>query len=115
MAAGVADLNIEQGAGYVATFTYLQPDGVTPINVTGWTAKMEIRPFVGVTPLLTVGTATGEIVVTGAIGLFTLTLTALQTDLLDRGGVYDVLLQPPSGQPIRLVEGRVHVSLAVTT
>ena len=115
MSAGIANLNIDQGAGYSVTFTYLQPDGTTPVNVTGWTAKLEICPVIGALPMLTVGTVTGEIVVTGASGIFALTLTAAQTDLLTVNGVYDALVTPPSAQPIRLVQGRVTVNLAVTT
>jgi hypothetical protein len=116
MTAGTANLTIDQGAGYSVTFTYCQPDGTTPVNVTNWAAKMEIRTILGAAPMLTVGTVTGEIVVTGASGIFALTLTAAQTDLLTAGGIYDILVTPPGGaQPIRLVEGRVAVSLAVTT
>ena len=115
MVAGVANLTIEQEAGYAVSFTYLQPDRVTPVNVTGWTALMSICPVVGSAPLLTVGTTTGEIVVTGSTGKFALSLTAAQTDLLTVNGVYDVLVTPPGGaQPIRLVQGRVTVSFAVT-
>ena len=115
MTAGTANLTIEQGAGYSVSFTYLQSDGSTPVNVTSWAAKMVIRTILGAAPMLTVGTVTGEIAVTGASGIFTLTLTAAQTDLLTAGGIYDLLITPPGGaQPIRLVEGRVTVSLAVT-
>jgi hypothetical protein len=114
MTAGTANLEIDQGAGYVVSFTYLQPDGVTPVDVTGWTAKMELRTGYGVAPVLTVGTATGEIVVTGASGIFTLTLTATQTNMVV-SGLYDILITPPGAQPIRLVQGRVLASPAVTT
>jgi hypothetical protein len=118
MSAGVEDLDIEQGCGYSVSFSYRQPDGVTPVNVTSWTSKMEIRTGYGVAPVLTVGTATGEIVVDGTHGKFTLSLTAVQTSLLGDDGapyIYDILLTPPGQQPIRLVEGSVSVSLAVTT
>lgn len=120
MTAGIANLTIEQGAGYTATFTYLEPDGVTPVNVGGWTALMMIKPqpLVGNAPqkpYLTVGSGTGEITVGGDDGVFALALTAAQTSLLTNSGVYDILVTPTSGQPIRLVGGAVTVSLAVTT
>lgn len=117
MAAGVANLSIEQGAGYAVTFTYLQPDGTTPVDVSGWVAKMDICPGYGFPPVLSVGTVSGAIVITGPSGRFALTLTEDQTDLLtdSSGYLYDILVTPPSAQPIRLVGGKVAVSLAVTT
>ena len=118
MSAGVEDLYVEQGTGFVVSFSYRQPDGTTPVNVANWVAKMEICTGYRIPPVLTVGTATGEIVVDGTNGKFTLSLTATQTDLLGDDGapyIYDILLTPPGQQPIRLVEGSVSVSLAVTT
>lgn len=113
MAAGIANLNIEQFAGYEATFTYLESDGVTPVDVTGWAAAMTFRTVQGL-EMLTVGTGTGEISVTGGSGLFSLAISGAQTANLVASGLYDLLVTPSGGEPIRLVQGQVVVSLGQT-
>jgi hypothetical protein len=109
VSAGYWNIYIEPFAGYSALFYYYQPDGVTPIDVTGSTALMT---FVAGNnqPMLTVGTGTGEIVVTGPSGEFALTLSAMQTATLLVNGFYDMLVTPSAGPPYRLVEGAVVVN-----
>lgn len=110
-----ANLYIDQFAGYQASFTYLEADGTTPFDVSGWTALMTFRAGdpEGV-PMLTVGTGTGEIVVTGGSGLFSLTLDTSQTAKLIVNGYYDIFVTPPASEPIRLVGGAAVVTPAVT-
>lgn len=108
-----ANLYINQFAGYSATFTYLRSDGVTPVDVTSWTALMTFRAPNG-EPMLTVGSGTGEIVITGGSGLFTLTLDSADTGQLLVNGFYDIFVTPPASQPIRLVGGAAVVTEAIT-
>lgn len=113
MTAGVANLYIEQYAGYEATFTYLESDGVTPVDVTDWSASMTFRTTAG-QEMLTVGSGTGEISITGGSGLFSLAIEGSQTAMLVESGLYDLLVTPSGGQPIRLIQGQVVVSLGQT-
>lgn len=108
-----ANLYIDQYAGYSATFTYLEPDGVTPFDVTDWTALMTFRAPNG-EPMLTVGSGTGEITITGADGLFSLALDTSQTAKLIVNGFYDLFVIPPASEPIRLVGGAAVVTIAQT-
>ena len=103
------DIEIEQGATFAREFTYTQGDGVTPMNLTGWTARSQIRKHPG-GPLVAEFTAA----VTALTGVVTLSLTATQTGAIYSGGVYD--LELVNGVQVdRLIRGRVTVTAGVTT
>lgn len=98
-------LLIEAGATYNGLqFQYLEDDEVTPVDLTGYTAKMQIRQtpssplVVETTPSINVTAATIDI-----------SLTAEQTGLLvEPRYVYGVELTGPGGVPvIRFVEGEI--------
>ncbi len=120
MTAGTANLVIEAEAGFPITFTYCSSGSAPgvpgpPIDVTGWTAKMSFRSSYGDGNALTLTSASGGgITVTGVDGAFAVLMTAAQTTQLPNQGVYDLLITPPGGQPIRLVEGKFEVAQAVT-
>jgi hypothetical protein len=71
------DYNIvaDQGATFTRTFTWNDPSG-TPMNLTGYTARMQVRQrYVSTSPVLsltspsggiTLGTTNGQIVVTAS-------------------------------------------------
>ncbi len=114
MTAGVVDLTIDAKAGYEITFTYCNPivgfpgDAGPPINVTGYHARMTIRSSYGDGAALTLDDASlGGITVGTTDGVFQVAMTAEQTDQLPSRGVYDLLVTPPVGEPIRLVQGSV--------
>lgn len=109
MSALTYHLELEAGASYSATFLYRQADGVTPVNLTGWTALAQIRrsaydsstePLVEVVPDIT--PLTGQVV---------LALTSEQTRAAVDGGAWALELTNTGGEPvIRLAHGRVKVS-----
>lgn len=115
MAAGSYNVLIEAGATFSLTVTYTDAGG-TPINLTGYTARMQIRDArADAVAALELNTTNGRIVITGATGLLTLSIAAVDTALLDmRSGVYDLIITSAGGVVTRLLEGFVTVSAAIT-
>lgn len=112
-APGKVNLAIYQGATYDKTFTWIVSD--VPVNLTGYTARMKVRPTVSSsTVYLDLTTANGKIVLGGSAGTVQLLLSATETAALTfTTGVYD--LELVSGSTVtRLIEGNVTVSKEVT-
>jgi hypothetical protein len=117
------DLCIQQGATFNQLFTWstLPASGsavgtdTTPVNLTGYSASLQIRPFPLSTTLLY--DASANITLGGAAGTITLSIPAGTTEGFSTwwSGVYDLLLTDPSGNVTRLLAGTVTVSPGVTT
>ena len=99
---------IEKGATYRYSFKWFNPDKVTPIDLTGSTAKIHVRESVtSSTVLLELSTENGRIsfdIPTGKISFYvsdedTGALTGL-------GGVYDLEIYHNNGDVTRLTEGK---------
>lgn len=106
---------IDQGADWFINFTYKNPNG-TPINITGYTAALQIRTSpLARTAVLTLENGSG-ITITGATGLIECRATAAQTALITNGKyAYDIeITAPVTGVVTRLVQGTVQVSPQVT-
>lgn len=116
MPAAKVMLTIEQGATYNQTLLYFNPDGVTPINLTGVTAKMQIRPTAeSSTLIIELSTTNGRIVIVPLEGKLTLSITDEDTNALPAGKyVYDLELYNPDGTTARFIEGKVTIHAAVT-
>lgn len=99
------DLVIPQYAGYSFDFTY-KIDGVA-VNLTGYTGLAQIRDQEDRLQ------AAFAIVLGGALGTVSLTLTAAQTGRM-KDGAWDLLLTPSGGQPFRLLQGKIEVSPGVS-
>lgn len=115
MVAGVYDIVCEQGASFLRTLVW-QDENETPINLTGYTARMQVRPTVqSNTVLVSLTTENGAITLGGATGEVRLELTATQTNALPAGrAVYDLELVSTYGFVTRLVEGSFTVKAQVT-
>jgi len=113
--AGVYNLTIEQGATLDLALTWKDAAG-TPINLTGYTARLQVRPSIdSATTLLTMTTENGRISLGGAAGTIRLLLDAATTASLTwTSGVYDLELQSAGGTVTRLLAGTVTVSPEVT-
>jgi hypothetical protein len=110
---GVYNLVVPQ----TTTFNFssiLQTDG-TPWNLTGYTATMTVRPFLGSTSVtLLATTGNGKITLGGTLGTINITLSALDTTLKAESYVYDLVLS--SGSVVtRILEGQFIVTAGVTT
>jgi hypothetical protein len=120
VSAGKLDLSLEQGVTWRLPLLWRQPSpdgGVTPgepYDLTNATAKMQIRTIVG-GKLLTQISDTDGIELGTTDGTLTLTLTALKTSAVtEESAVYDLFVNFPSGDAVRLLEGAVSCGLAVT-
>jgi hypothetical protein len=112
---GRLDLTIQKGATFDRALTYQNADG-TPKNLTGYTARMQIRDSAGGLAL-ELTTENGRISIDGPNGRTTLHLTASETSAITiSSGVYDLELVSAEATPTvtRLVEGKVTVTSEVT-
>lgn len=120
MSAGIYDFEIEQGATLTRVFTWTTGTTgcnatTTPVNLTGYTARMQIRPNVNSsTVLFEANTTNGYIVLGGSAGTITLTIPAADTATFTFArAVYD--LELTIGATVtRLLQGTVVLSREVT-
>lgn len=115
MSAGTYDFYIEQGATFTKTVTWKDSNG-SPINLTGYTARMQFRPSVNSsTVLASATTENGKIVLGGGDGTIAITFSATDTAAFGFiSAVYDLELASSGGFVTRLLEGGVEVSKEVT-
>jgi hypothetical protein len=115
------NLCINQGATYSKVFTWWGPVCVFgqlqrgPVNLTGYTGALQIRPYALSTTILY--DASSNLVINGPAGQITLTIPASATeDFTWWNGVYDLLLTSADGSySQRLAQGKVQVSPGVST
>jgi len=114
MAATTYDILIEQGATYSQVITY--KDNGVAVNLTGYTARMQVRATLeSASTLVELTTANSRIALGGAAGTITLTISATDTAGLTAGrGVYDLELVSGSGIVTRLLQGVATISRNVT-
>lgn len=114
MSAAIYNATIDQGATWNLQVVYKTDAGV-PINLTGYTAALQVRQnYYDTTALLTLTSPSGGIVITGATGTIDITMSATQTGSLDEGFyVYDLEITS-GGTVTRLIQGQFTVSPEVT-
>jgi len=116
MSAGTQKLVIDQGADWYCNFVYYSDAAqTTPVNLTGYTAKMQARSNVSDSKaVLTLTTGSG-ITITGATGTIALHATAIQTAAIVAGYyLYDLEITSGAGIVTRLIQGQLEVSASVT-
>ena len=115
MAARLTLPTIEKGATYNHVL-YWKDKTKTPINLTGVTAKMQVRETVeSSTVLVELSTENSGIIIVPLEGKITLHLSAVQTTSLQgSGGVYDLEVYFTNGDIVRLIEGQVVFKAEVT-
>jgi hypothetical protein len=108
---------IDQGANWYLTVTYQNPNG-TPINITGYTAALQLRSLPSdAVAVLTLTTQNGGIAITGNTGTVNIQATATQTGAIDEGNYfYDLEIYSNTNPSIttRLIQGQIVVSAEVT-
>lgn len=112
--AGIYNITMDQGAQWTLTVVYDNNSG-TPIDLTGYTARMQVRPKFGSdNAVLTLSSPSSGIVITPLTGTLNLTATTAQTGDID-GGFYVYDLEISSGGVVtRLMQGSVTVRDQVT-
>lgn len=112
--AGILNITIEQGATFNPVLTWKDENGVV-IDLTGYSARMQIRDTVDATSFIAELTdLTGEIVLGGTAGTITFNLSAAATAAFTfDSAVYD--LELVNGTIVnRLLKGEVILSKEVT-
>ncbi len=109
------NFTIYQGATFRRRLRWLNPDK-TPIDLTGCTARMQVREEIESTAaLLELTTDNGRIALGGTAGTVDLLVDASTTAAIAwTGGVFDLEIVHPSGEVTRLAEGSCCVSPEVT-
>ena len=109
-------ITIYQGETFSKVFTWKTGDPKNPVDLTGYTARMQIRKKYGsATTLLSLTTENGGIVLGGVTGTITLFISATDASSIDwTSGVYDLELVSAGGIVKRLLQGTIKVSPEVT-
>lgn len=110
---GRYNISVYQGT----TFT-LAPvwkiDGL-PVNLTGYTADMQVRVATDQPIIIELSTANGRAVINGGLGQIILTLTAGETSTLTEGTyLYDLNLTAPNSTVTKILTGNFTVQASVT-
>lgn len=122
MPAAVADYTIEQGATWEQDVWWEDSNG-NPIDLTGYTARMQARAAAGDPgTLVDLTTENGGIVLVPAEGKITLVMDADATAALDwpagrhvaSNGIYQLELESPTGFVTRLLKGTLTLDPEVT-
>lgn len=115
MTATVYNLSIEQGIPYVKEFQVKEATGANK-NLTGYTARMQFRPYPESTELsLDATTANTKLIIDTVSSLVKINLSEADTKALAYTSYsYDIELVDSSNKPIRLVQGSVSLSREVT-
>lgn len=122
MTAATLDIVIEQGTTFTKNITWTDDTGPpplpgAPIDITGYTARMQLRTAVDAPdpPIIELTDSNGRITLGGAAGTIDLLISDVDTAALtDEFGVYDLELESPGGVVTRLLEGNFELSLEVT-
>jgi hypothetical protein len=109
------DLEIKQGATLSLTATWKDSTGAA-INLTGYTARMQVRSAYDATSTILSLTSSSGITLGGVAGTIEITASATVTAVLTApwAGVWDLELVSGGGVVTRLLEGAATVSPEVT-
>lgn len=111
------DLTIYQGASFYKSWEIQDKDG-NPIDLTGWSAYCQIRKRkISEETLLDLSTADGTLFIEVSADKteYGFNLTQADTQVLNlKEAVYDINLVDPEGYVVRIQEGKITISLAVT-
>jgi hypothetical protein len=113
------DLTIYQGATFRETVTWkagATAETATPVNLTGYTAKAQLREELdSATVIHEMTTENGGITLGGAAGTYELYISDEDSaEFTFDAAVYDVELLAPNGDTIRRQYGRVKLDKEVT-
>ena len=116
MAAFKLKLSIDQGATFTRQVTWKTGKPATPVDLTGCTARMQIREAIeSPEVLVSLTTANGGITLGGPAGTVALRIEADTTAAFEwRAGVFDLEIEFADGTVRRLLAGTVTVSPEVT-
>ena len=110
--AGILNITIDQGETYTNTNSVFLADGVTAMNLTGYTAASKMRQNYTSTTAHTINTT---ITSPATAGLIDSSLSATETSAIKAGYyVYDLEITSSGGVVTRVVEGKIQMKPEVT-
>lgn len=114
MALSTYDILAEQGSNYLTTITYTDDDG-DPVNLTGYTARMQVRKFASSPiPFLTLTSSSG-LSITAGTGVIGMAITAAALSAVPAGSYkYDLEIVSGAGQVTKLLGGDFEIQAEVT-
>lgn len=109
-------IKIDQGATLRLVFTWKTGATQIPVDLTGYTGRMQIRSDISSPDIIKdLTTENGGITLGGVDGKIMLYISALDTATFDfESAVYDIELIAANGDVIRILEGEVTLSPEVT-
>ena len=112
MSAGIYNIKADQGSTFVFTFT-ITTNG-TVWDLTGYSARMQVRPSAQATSTVLNLVSPTNITLT-SLGVVTVTVVASAMAAIAAGSfVYDIEVQSDSGIVTRLLQGKFTVTPEVT-
>jgi hypothetical protein len=114
--AGQKNFEVDQNATFSFQVEYTQEDGETPIDLTGASAKMQVRDTKGGSKLaVSLTSPSNGITIDGSNGKLNIIMTPTQTNkLFYPKSSYDVMVIDSNGNKIKLLEGFMTLSRSVT-
>jgi len=115
MTAGAYTIVIEKGATYPTDPMTWKDSSGNAIDLTGYTARLQMREIDNVALILTLTTENGGITLGGTAGTIVLNISAATTSAITQSdGIYDLEVVSSSGTVTRLLEGSVQFRAEVT-
>jgi hypothetical protein len=113
--AGQKNWEVDQNATFSFIVEYKDPEG-DPIDLTGASAKMQVRDTKGGTKLaFTLTSPSGGITINPLSGQLTIKMTPTQTNkLFFPKSSYDIMLTDSNSNKVKILEGFMTLSRSVT-
>jgi hypothetical protein len=110
------NFEVDQNATFNFQVQYTEDDEVTPIDLTGASAKLQVRDTQGGSKLaFTLTSPAGGITINGPDGTLNVKITPTQTNkLFYPKSAYDIMVIDTNGNKIKLLEGFMTLSRSVT-
>jgi hypothetical protein len=109
------NFEVDQNATFNFQVQYTQENELTPIDLTGATAKMQVRDVQSGSKIAFTLTQTSGITINGPLGTLDIKMTPTQTNkLFYPKSVYDIMVIDTNGNKIKLLEGFMTLSRSVT-
>ncbi len=107
---------VDQNTTFKFEIQYTQDDETTPIDLSGASAKMQVRDIKGGAAVaFTLTSPSGGITIDGSTGTLRITMTPTQTNkLFYPKSSYDIMIIDSNGNKTKLLEGFMTLKRSVT-
>ena len=111
------NLRVDQGSDFRHTFLYREPDGETPIDLTDFSARAQVRESIwSQTPLYEASTESSGLLIADPVnGKVVLSIPGSVSEgwLVDQA-VYDIEVVDATSKPSRIVQGTIFIDREAT-